>query len=74
MATTIKKIIVTPKFTATKTPIHIPGIKTPLTGGWWIFIGVFGAILISGTPLAPLALGIMSVALLYQVEQLIKGK
>ena len=66
MATAIQ---VTKKTSATK----IAGIKTPLTGGWWVFVGAMGAILISGTSLAPLGFGIMALGLLYQTEQLLKG-
>jgi hypothetical protein len=48
------------------------GLK--LTQGWWMTIGVITAIAVSNTPLAPVALGIIGVALLYQTSMLLEGK
>ena len=52
----------------------IAGIKTPVTSGWWVFIGMTGGVLLSGTSLAPIVLGIMSVALIYQTSLLLQRK
>lgn len=44
------------------------------TTGWYVFFGVAGGVLVSGTRVAPVALGILTVALLFQITQLIEGK
>ena len=45
-------------------------------GNSGLFVGValIGGILLSGTPAAPLALGILSVGLIYQLQLLLQGK
>lgn len=60
----------------TKTKIfQIPGIAHHLSSGWWVAIGCTGAIFVSGFPLVgDFAFGIMSLALIYQLDQLFKGK
>jgi hypothetical protein len=45
-----------------------------LTGGWYVFFGVGAGVIASGTKAAPLVLGILSIALLYQLSQLVEGK
>lgn len=45
-----------------------------LTTGWYVFFGVGAGVLLSGTKVAPIVLGILSSALLYQISQLIEGK
>lgn len=45
-----------------------------LTTGWYVAIGLVGGILTSETRIAPITLGIISVALLYQITQLVEGK
>jgi hypothetical protein len=45
-----------------------------LTTGWWVFFGLGFGVLLSGTEFAPLALGLLSVALIYQISQLAQGK
>lgn len=52
----------------------IAGIKTPVTSGWWVVVGMTGAILLSGTAVAPIALGIMSIALIYQTSLLLQKR
>ncbi len=52
----------------------IPGTNIQATSGWYVAIGCIGAIALSSTQAAPLALGIMTVAFLYQLESLLKGK
>jgi sorbitol-specific phosphotransferase system component IIC len=44
------------------------------TDGWYVFFGVATGILVSGTQIAPIALGLLTVALLYQINLLIEGK
>jgi hypothetical protein len=44
-----------------------------LSTGWWVFFGLLGGILTSETQVAPVTLGLLSVALLYQITQLIEG-
>jgi hypothetical protein len=50
------------------------GTAFGLTTGWYVFFGVGGGVLLSGTKVAPIVLGILSSALLYQISQLIEGK
>lgn len=45
-----------------------------LTDGWYIAGSVLATILLSGTQLAPVAAGIMTVALIYQLQNLLQGK
>jgi hypothetical protein len=45
-----------------------------LTTGWYVFIGLAFGVLTSETQIAPLSLGLLSVALLYQITQLVEGK
>lgn len=42
-----------------------------ITYGWWVFIGCLGAVLLANTPVAPMVLGIMTIASLYQLEHLV---
>ena len=42
--------------------------------GYWFVVACTGAIVLSNTPLAPFATGIIFVALIYQTNQLIAGK
>ncbi len=51
----------------------IPGTNIQATAGWYVAIGCVGAIILAGTPVAPIVLAVMSVAVLYQLEQLITG-
>ena len=51
----------------------IPGTNIQATDGWYVAIGCVGAIFLAGTPVAPIVLAIMSIAVLYQLENLIKG-
>lgn len=50
------------------------GTAFGLTTGWYVFFGVGAGVLLSGTKVAPIVLGILSSALLYQISQLIEGK
>lgn len=45
-----------------------------LTTGWYVFFGLAFGVLTSGTQAAPISLGILTVALLYQITQLVEGK
>lgn len=45
-----------------------------LTTGWYVFIGLAFGVLTSETQIAPISLGLLSVALLYQITQLVEGK
>lgn len=49
-----------------------PGLN--LSNGWYVFFGLAFGILTSETQIAPISLGILSVALLYQIDQLIAGR
>jgi hypothetical protein len=51
----------------------IPGIDATLDNGWWMTIGAGVAIAMSFTPLAPLGLGIVVVATLFQLEKMFQG-
>lgn len=42
--------------------------------GWYVVFGVTAGIFLSNTRIAPLALGILTVGLLYQINLLIQGK
>lgn len=44
-----------------------------ITTGWYVFIGVAAGILLSDTVVGPLILGLECVALIYQINQLLKG-
>ena len=55
------------------------GVQAPKTGislssGWYMSGGILGAILLSSTPVAPLAAGILTIALIYQLGALVQGK
>lgn len=50
------------------------GQKFAAGSGYWVAIGVIGSMLIAGTRVAPLVLGILSVALIYQTGLMIQGK
>lgn len=39
-----------------------------LTSGWWVSFGCAGGFLLAGTPAGPYVLGILSIALLYQIS------
>jgi hypothetical protein len=70
-------INVTPTIPATASPAiesgSIPGIDKVLDNGWWLAIGCGVAIVITFTPLAPLGLGIVGIATLFQLEKMFKG-
>lgn len=56
-------------------PYQIPGIGHHLSNGWWVAIGCVGAIFASGFPIVgTFAFGIISLALIYQLDQLFKGQ
>ena len=49
--------------------------KTNLnTSGWYMFAAISGGILLGGTPVAPLVLGILTIALIYQTGLALEGK
>jgi hypothetical protein len=52
----------------------IPGTNIQATSGWYVAVGCVGAVLLAATPIAPIILAVMSLALLYQATQLIAGK
>lgn len=45
-----------------------------LTTGWYVAATVVTSILVSGTKVAPLALGFMGIALIYQLQLMLQGK
>lgn len=49
-------------------PINLPG-----SSGLWVGVALFGGIMVSGTKAAPIAFGLLSVALIYQLQQLFSG-
>lgn len=54
-----------------------PPVSTSITSpnsGLWIGVGLVGGIALSGTKAAPLVFGILSVGLIYQLQQLLSGK
>lgn len=51
----------------------IPGTNIQATDGWYVAIGCIGAILLAATPIAPVILAVMTIATLYQLENLIQG-
>lgn len=53
---------------------NLLGSAFTLDNGWWVFIGCLGALLLSGTVVAPISTGILGVALIYQLNLLLKGK
>lgn len=44
------------------------------TSGVWVGIALFGGIMLSGTRAAPVVTGILAVALIYQLQNLLQGK
>jgi hypothetical protein len=44
-----------------------------ITAGWYVAIGCIGGIALANTPVGPLATGLLAIALLYQVTNLIEG-
>jgi hypothetical protein len=48
--------------------------KLSAGSGYWVAIGCLGSILLANTPVAPFALGIIGVALIYQTNLLLQGK
>lgn len=55
--------------------IDIPGTHKAITAGWGIAIGCIGAVLLSGLPvIGVIAFGVMAIAFIYQLTQLLRGK
>jgi hypothetical protein len=48
--------------------------KFKATQGWYMALGVVTAIMLGNTPIAPFALGVLGVALLYQTGQWLQHK
>jgi hypothetical protein len=44
------------------------------TDGWYVFIACIGGVLVADTRAGPLAFGILTVALIYQLQLLLRGK
>lgn len=44
------------------------------TTGWWVLVGVLASIAVSGTKVAFIAAGIMSIATIYQIQQWVSNK
>lgn len=44
------------------------------TTGWWVLVGVIVSIAVSGTRVAFIAAGIMSIATIYQLQQWVSNK
>lgn len=44
------------------------------SSGWYIFIGCSVGLILSNTKAAPIALGILGIALIYQLNNLLLGK
>jgi hypothetical protein len=42
--------------------------------GYWVSIGCLAAIFLANTPVAPFAMGIIGVALIYQTNLMLQGK
>lgn len=63
----------TPNQSAT-TPTGTYSTNFKLTQGWYMALGIVVAIMLGGTPVAPFALGILGVALLYQTSQWLEHK
>lgn len=51
----------------------IPGTKIKATDGWYVAVGCIGAILLAATPVAPIVLAVMTIAVLFQLENLLQG-
>ena len=49
-------------------PLNLPGSQ-----GLWVGVALVGGISVSGTRVAPVAFGLLSVALIYQLQQLLSG-
>jgi hypothetical protein len=56
------------------TPVQATQPRFAAGSGYWVTIGCLGAILLSNTPVAPFALGIIGIALIYQTNLLLEGK
>jgi hypothetical protein len=50
------------------------GTPFKATQGWYIFVGVVVAIALGNTGVGPFALGILGVALIYQISQLVQHR
>ena len=48
--------------------------KLALTEGWFLCIACVGGYALANTPLGPFVYGVLSIALLYQITNLIEGK
>jgi hypothetical protein len=44
------------------------------TSGWWVLVAVMASIAVSGTRVAFIAAGIMSIATIYQLQQWVSNK
>ena len=55
-------------------PIGSPLGSSKFTSGWYVAAGITGAIILGGTPLAPVAAGLLTLALIYNLNQLVQGK
>lgn len=42
--------------------------------GWYILVACVGSVLVSGTRIAPIAVGILGVSLIYQLNLMLKKK
>lgn len=51
-----------------------PVTKVQATPGWYVFIAILAAVLLSSTVVGPIILGVEAVALLYQIQLLLKGQ
>lgn len=52
----------------------VTDLAPKLSTGWWVFFGLLAGVLTSQSQFAPVTLGLLSVALIYQVTQLTEGK
>lgn len=62
--------------TASQGQVTNPGTtntKVAPTQGWYVFAGIITGIALSSTRAAPLVMGILSIALIYQVSALLEG-
>jgi hypothetical protein len=51
----------------------IPGTNIQASTGWYVAVGCIGSIFLAATPVAPVVLGVMPLAALYQLTQLLAG-
>lgn len=63
-----------PSTAQSQAPASVPAAKFSATQGWYIAAGITVSIALANTKAGPFLVGILGVALLYQINLLLQGK